>query len=359
MEKEYKGSSRKSGVYQIRNLLDGKVYIGCAKEFKTRVGSHTRQLRKGQHHNKHLQSAFNRDGEENFIFEVLEVVDGDYVSVEQTYLDQFLDNWTQCYNFDKEAKATPGRTFSKNPEHTRKLISEASKKLWEEDWYREKMFECNKGNKYNKGRKLTPEHIEKLRQANLGHTYNTGRVPTEEHRQKLSKALKGKVVSDITREKLRQANLGKKHSEETKCRMKETNHMRGKVGSKHPNARPIQQLDKDNYVVKQYPSIVEAAKAVGLKSSSNITLCAKGKRKRAGGYRWRFIYMPKVGDLWRSRYGFIVDIKCVEDKSVGFIFHTNPNKGQEGSRSYEELHEEFEKIEDTDAALLRLADLDE
>ena len=32
----------------------------------------------------------------------------------------------------------------------------------------------------------------------------------------------------------------------------------------------------------------EAAKAAGIKSGSNITVCCQGKRQTAGGYHWRY-----------------------------------------------------------------------
>lgn len=136
MNTDYQGHSKKSGVYQIRNLTDGKVYVGSTKEFKTRKSSHQRTLRKGTHHNKHLLSAFQKYGEENFIFEVLEVVEGDravYSQVEQKYIDQYLDNWEQCYNFDKKAVSSPRRVFSKTPEESKFQLSESLKESWADD----------------------------------------------------------------------------------------------------------------------------------------------------------------------------------------------------------------------------------
>jgi hypothetical protein len=35
-----------------------------------------------------------------------------------------------------------------------------------------------------------------------------------------------------------------------------------------------------------YSSIEDAGKAVGLKNSYNITLVCRGKRNKAGGYKW-------------------------------------------------------------------------
>lgn len=221
MKKEYKGNSRKSGVYQIRNLVDGKVYIGSTKEFKTRACSHTNALLKGQHHNKHLQAAFDRDGEESFVFEVLEVVDGDYVEVEQQYLNQFLDQWVECYNFDKKSITGPRRTFSKTPEETRAKQSAASSgknnpmyglfgtlspkwgvKMSQEA--KDKISKARKGRIPNGrlGTKLSEETKEKIRSAHLG------KMLSVEHKQKLSESHKGIIPSEETR-KRRAASMKK------------------------------------------------------------------------------------------------------------------------------------------------------
>lgn len=233
MKTEYKGNSRKSGVYQIRNLLDEKVYIGSAKEFRKRAYGHSRLLRKGQHHNKHLQAAFDRDCEENFIFEVLEVVEGDrsiYSKTEQQYIDQFLGNWEMCYNFDKKSVSSPRRTFSKTPEDTRKKISEASKKAWEtrdrtiSEETRQRLSDSHKG------KKQSPETIEKRRKQMIGSNHHFfGKRLSKNHRQKLSIAKlgkpswnKGKTTPEETRKKISSATKGRSSWNKGVARSEET-----------------------------------------------------------------------------------------------------------------------------------------
>ena len=58
MKKEYGGNSKKSGIYQIRNLKNGKIYIGSAKCFQVRSSQHQKRLNAGNHHNKHLLSSW-------------------------------------------------------------------------------------------------------------------------------------------------------------------------------------------------------------------------------------------------------------------------------------------------------------
>ena len=58
-----------SGVYRIRNTSTGKVYIGSSKNMTSRMRGHRRDLRDKKHPNEHLQSAFDKYGEEHFVFE--------------------------------------------------------------------------------------------------------------------------------------------------------------------------------------------------------------------------------------------------------------------------------------------------
>ena len=61
-----------SGIYLIKNILDDKVYIGSSINLKSREYKHFWMLRKGIHDNNYLQSSYNKFGEENFKFEILE-----------------------------------------------------------------------------------------------------------------------------------------------------------------------------------------------------------------------------------------------------------------------------------------------
>jgi group I intron endonuclease len=62
------------GVYGITLVLDGRVYVGSSNECERRLQEHLHDLRLGKHENPYLQNAWNKHGEENFLFEILEVV---------------------------------------------------------------------------------------------------------------------------------------------------------------------------------------------------------------------------------------------------------------------------------------------
>lgn len=53
-------------------------------------------------------------------------------------------------------------------------------------------------------------------------------------------------------------------------------------------SKKIKQLDKNNTVIKEWISIKEASRELGL-DASNISSCCQGKRKTVGGYKWEYI----------------------------------------------------------------------
>lgn len=59
------------GVYTITNLIDGKVYVGKARNIRVRWNAHKRELNLGIHINKHLQYAWNKYGKESFKFDII------------------------------------------------------------------------------------------------------------------------------------------------------------------------------------------------------------------------------------------------------------------------------------------------
>lgn len=96
-----------SGVYQIACIETGKVYIGSSKDIFTRWVIHKYGLRKKIHHNKYLQNAWDKYGEDSFLFSILEESPIDSLfDVEQKWYSK-----TKCwdenfgYNLSKISKS--------------------------------------------------------------------------------------------------------------------------------------------------------------------------------------------------------------------------------------------------------------
>jgi group I intron endonuclease len=72
---QYKQAVQPMGIYQIKNLANGKIFIGTSKNLPGKINSHRFQLKMGSHMNKVLQAEFTNFGEKNFSFEVLDNLD--------------------------------------------------------------------------------------------------------------------------------------------------------------------------------------------------------------------------------------------------------------------------------------------
>lgn len=91
-------SSKSAGVYCIKNLINGNLYIGSTKSFKGRSYLHIYDLKNNKHKNPHLQNAFNKFGEESFEFFILEEVESldNLIKIEQKYLDTLNPSYNIC-----------------------------------------------------------------------------------------------------------------------------------------------------------------------------------------------------------------------------------------------------------------------
>lgn len=187
-----------SCIYQIRNLINGKIYIGSTFDFRYRFSKHKNDLKQNKHDNSYLQASWNKHGEKAFVFEVLEICDKEkLIEREQYWLDK-----TQCYkrysgyNICIVSQSPLGIKRSKETRAKmsawqigRKMSDEAKKKIGDA----------------NRGRKHTKEELEKMR------IVSTGRIQTEETKAKR----RGRKHTPEALAKMR----GLKRSPETRLKM--------------------------------------------------------------------------------------------------------------------------------------------
>lgn len=78
-----------SGIYQIRCIPTGKVYVGSAVDLAARWRTHQYDLRHGKHSSQYLQRAWNKHGEDAFRLEIIELVLSPFLlEREQYWLDK-------------------------------------------------------------------------------------------------------------------------------------------------------------------------------------------------------------------------------------------------------------------------------
>jgi hypothetical protein len=72
LKREYQQTHPRMGIWQIRNLVNGRVMIGASLNLPGILNRHRFQLEAGSHQSAALQTDWNQYGSENFAFEILD-----------------------------------------------------------------------------------------------------------------------------------------------------------------------------------------------------------------------------------------------------------------------------------------------
>jgi len=190
------------GIYIIRNILTNDCYVGSAVNLRRRAQKHIRELNYKRHHSIILQNSWNKNGDINFVFEIVEIVENkqNLLNREQFYLDTLKPKYNIC--------PIAGS-------HLGKKMSDATKK---------KMSDAKKGEKaFWFGKKMPDSSNEKNRQAHIG------KKPSDETKNKMSAShkkryiekdspCKGRIQSEEERNK--RAEIGKKTWSDSKLKEK-------------------------------------------------------------------------------------------------------------------------------------------
>lgn len=156
------------GIYKIENKVNGKKYVGSSVGIERRFLDHRSYLRRGAHKNKHLQSSWNKHGEEMFGFSALEVMPFSEEATIREIENYYLNKLQPEYNAAVYATRSPmyGKKASLE---TKKILSNQRKgrnSIWwgkhlpEET--RRKIRDSQRGEKAN-GVKLTNEEVLEIR----------------------------------------------------------------------------------------------------------------------------------------------------------------------------------------------------
>jgi len=102
---QYTKEQRNScGVYKIINTVNNKCYIGSSINMRKRKSQHQLRLRSNKHGNVYLQNAWNKYGEDKFVFEILWYCNKEE---QQDSEQKFLDLIKPEYNLLKKAFVRP------------------------------------------------------------------------------------------------------------------------------------------------------------------------------------------------------------------------------------------------------------
>lgn len=186
-----------SGIYIIWCSADQKFYIGSSVDTKHRLSQHKYLLKKGMHHNKHLQNAWNLYGSDAFVFYVAEYVSkNQLIESEQKWIDRFWDTG-RLFNKGRIAeRPNIGRHLSK--ERIQALIE--SKKGRPATWIKSGWHHSEETKqKMSEARKGKPRSILQIQHTNEIQFSRVGMCASEETKQKLSEIRKGKPWSEARR----------------------------------------------------------------------------------------------------------------------------------------------------------------
>ncbi|HPC92130.1 MAG TPA: NUMOD3 domain-containing DNA-binding protein [Myxococcota bacterium] len=175
------------GIYAIENMVNGNVYVGQSSRIERRWYHHRYRLngREPGACNKHFLAAWNKYGEESFLFYILEECPSDQLTRrEQHWADTLRQQGKELYNAGRFVDATS--RGQKMPPETRSKISAANKGK-------------NKG-KDNPmyGKKRSAEDRARISEGNKGEKNGQyGKKRSAEDRARISEKLKGKQIGRI------------------------------------------------------------------------------------------------------------------------------------------------------------------
>lgn len=176
------------GIYGIQNKINAHIYVGkTGMNFGDRWDSHKSLLRNNKHFNQYLQNAWNKYGEENFEFVVIEDCNIEELDEKEQYYIKLYRDQKLSYNL---ADGGEGGSF------LGKHLSEETKR---------KIGEKNRINMT--GKKLSEATKQKMSQSQIKRCSQW----TEEDRQAWGKMSAEKASGYKWNDKSRQKMLGNKN----------------------------------------------------------------------------------------------------------------------------------------------------
>ena len=214
-------------IYQIRNLVNSKVYVGKTRDVDLRFQQHIESSVSGDE--RHLYASMRHYGIENFVVDVLE----ENLHSEEAANEQERAWIRKLNSFDRRFgyNLTPGGDgVTKHRDETRAKMSKSHLGKHPNHETRKKMSQSQKG------RIFSDEHKKKM--SSSISCALTGRNLTETHKKHISDSTRGKYVTPETgakiscsrkgmkfsvehRRKLSVAHKGRKLSDETRKKMSE------------------------------------------------------------------------------------------------------------------------------------------
>ena len=192
---------RLTGIYYIKCKVTGAIYIGKSENIYRRFNRHKYELCRNNHKNMYLQRAYNKYGEDSFIWGIIEECNSaDLNFKERYYIKLYKDMGNILYNM------TDGGDGGKMPDY---IIERVKVKISMANRGNPKLRHCGSDNgMYGKHHTdITKAKISKNRKGKP--SWTLGKHLSQETRAKIGAKNKGKKLSDVSKAKISMQLKGK------------------------------------------------------------------------------------------------------------------------------------------------------
>ena len=230
-------------IYMYENKINGKIYIGQARNFNKRHSDHCKPSNK----DTYIDRALNKYGKENFNI---------YILIEDLETQEDMNFYESLFIKQYDSLARNGKGYN--------LTDGGFTNFWE-----------------NKTEEEKDEIKKKIGEKSKGKQPMLRKHHTEEAKRKISEGIKGE----------KHGMYGKHHSEET----------REKMSKNSKRKKPIDQYDLDGNFIRTWESSLAIKRYYNYATSTNIRKCCnyyldtekfmrtnKYPIKQAHGYVWKF-----------------------------------------------------------------------
>lgn len=276
------------GVYKIENLINGKKYIGKSENIQHRFRNHKSESfnPKSNAYDTAIHRAIRKYGLENFSFDVIEECETEELNAREIYWIDYYQSFGNGYN------------MTKGGEGTYAIDIERAKNLWDDGLSIEEISIIMQHTKHTIINALTSYETYSNKES-----YRRGR---ENARKKMNKPVlqydkhgnfikRYNSITEAANEiKTAHANI----SGALNRKQKTAGGYQWTYDGEEPpsiytpqttnDKKPVLQFNLQNEFVKEYKSLAEAKRAVGLKHVYSISTACNNPTRTAAGFYWRW-----------------------------------------------------------------------